>query len=305
MSHASGSSRAQPFRRNARPRSAAVVGRRLSVFAYFLLMLISATMLVAQQTVHQDTGSVFGRAATHISLTFPFIIHAEPQDGDTTAFDQELEMTRQQLLDRWNPLVEAASKRFGVPVAWIRAVIARESGGRTMSSATQPITSSAGALGLMQLMPDTYEDMREAYRLGADPFNPKDNIIAGTAYLRQLHARYGFPAMFAAYNDGPGNYEKRLKTRTPLPAETRAYIKSIAGKLGYRVAEITFTTPNGKPVSIAGAAVTDVRAPLRHEFARSVHAVIRMGKLNQGVRESVAEVKAALSPSGLRLAEAR
>lgn len=279
------------------------------MFCYFLLMLISATMLVAQQTALRDGNTgMFGRAATHISLTFPFIIHAEPRDGDGTAFDQEMDMTRQQLLDRWNPLVEAASKRFGVPVAWIRAVIARESGGRTMSSETQPITSRAGALGLMQLMPDTYEDMREAYGLGADPFNPKDNIIAGTAYLRRLHAKYGFPAMFAAYNDGPGNYEKSLQFKKVMPAETQAYIKTIASKLGYRFAErATFTKPNGRPVSITISSVTAVRAPIRHEFAHSVQAVIRMGKLNQGVRESVAEVKAALSPSGrtVKVAEAR
>jgi soluble lytic murein transglycosylase-like protein len=80
-------------------------------------------------------------------------------------------------------------------------------------------------------MPETYNDMREAYGLGQDPYAPEDNIVAGTAYLRRLHARYGFPAMFAAYNDGPGNYERRMADGTSLPAETRNYVVEVAGSL--------------------------------------------------------------------------
>ena len=58
-----------------------------------------------------------------------------------------------------------------------------ESGGMTMRGG-HPITSRAGALGLMQLMPGTWADMRGRLGLGSDPHDPHDNIIAGAAYLR-------------------------------------------------------------------------------------------------------------------------
>ncbi len=302
MTDAAGSRRAIELRGKHGTARTRAARRGFPVF-YFLTGLVSATLLLMQHTAFRDTNA-FQHAVSHVSLSFPFYI---PQQGepsvsaeqDPSAFDQEMQMTARQLLDRWNPLVQAASKRFGVPVAWIRAVIARESGGRTMASETQPIVSSAGAQGLMQLMPDTYKDMAAQYGLGADPFNPKDNIIAGTAYLRWLHGKYGFPAMFAAYNDGPGNYEKSLANKKILPAETVAYIKGIAGKLGYGFAgRAKLTQPNGRPVMIAGSSVTSIRAPFRHEFVSGVRAVIRIGKHYQGVRESVAEVRAALSPSG-------
>ncbi|MGE3651621.1 MAG: lytic transglycosylase domain-containing protein [Reyranellaceae bacterium] len=130
-------------------------------------------------------------------------------------------------LDRWQGPIAEASRRFGVPEAWIRAVMQVESGGLTMLDG-HPITSRAGAMGLMQVMPGTYEDMRRAHGLGADPHDPRDNILAGTAYLRAMYDLYGYPALFAAYNAGPGRYDDHLQQGRPLPAETRAYLASIA-----------------------------------------------------------------------------
>ena len=130
-------------------------------------------------------------------------------------------------LDRWRDFIAEASRRFGVPEAWIRAVMQAESGGLTMLDG-HPITSRAGAMGLMQVMPGTYEDMRRAHDLGADPHDPRDNILAGTAYLRAMYDRYGYPNLFAAYNAGPGRYDDHLQQGRPLPAETRAYLASIA-----------------------------------------------------------------------------
>jgi soluble lytic murein transglycosylase-like protein len=130
-------------------------------------------------------------------------------------------------LDRWRDFIAEASRRFGVPEAWIRAVMQAESAGRTMLDG-RPITSHAGAMGLMQVMPDTYEEMRRAHGLGSDPHDPRDNILAGTAYLRAMHDLYGYPALFAAYNAGPDRYDDHLQQGRPLPAETRAYLASIA-----------------------------------------------------------------------------
>lgn len=130
---------------------------------------------------------------------------------------------------RWRPHVEEASSRFGVPVAWIERVMRAESGGR-LSLGGRPIVSSAGAMGLMQLMPGTWADMRSRLGLGADPHAPRDNILAGTLYLRLMHDRFGYPGLFAAYNAGPARYAAVLAGRSRLPAETRAYLAATAGR---------------------------------------------------------------------------
>jgi len=81
----------------------------------------------------------------------------------------------------------------------------------------------------MQVMPDTWAELRIQHRLGTDPYDPRDNILAGTAYLRQMLDRYGsVSAMLAAYNAGPGRYDEYVATGRPLPAETRAYVGKLA-----------------------------------------------------------------------------
>jgi Transglycosylase SLT domain len=118
--------------------------------------------------------------------------------------------------------VTEASKRFGVPEQWIRSVMQVE------SSAKQRARSSKGAMGLMQIMPKTWTELRARYGLGADPYDPRDNILAGSAYIRELYDRYGAPGFLAAYNAGPGRYERHLATGRPLPYETQAYVATLA-----------------------------------------------------------------------------
>lgn len=121
--------------------------------------------------------------------------------------------------------VGEASRRFGLPEAWIAAVIDVESAGDRQA------VSRAGAMGLMQIMPATWAELRDRYGLGHDPFHPRDNILAGAAYLRELHDRYGAAGFLAAYNAGPGRYERSFTTGGPLPAETRAYVARLAPML--------------------------------------------------------------------------
>ncbi|WP_206455676.1 lytic transglycosylase domain-containing protein [Aurantimonas marina] len=121
--------------------------------------------------------------------------------------------------------IAEASHRFGIPVAWIRAVMRVESAGRVRA------ISSAGAMGLMQVMPETWAELRARYGLGGDPYDPRDNIMAGAAYLREMHDRYRSPGFLAAYNAGPRRYEQHLAGR-PLPAETRAYLSTLAPLVG-------------------------------------------------------------------------
>lgn len=127
---------------------------------------------------------------------------------------------------RWRPYVAEASQRFGVPVAWIERVMRAESGGRTRIDGRR-ITSRAGAMGLMQLMPGTWAEMRDALELGDDPHDPHDNIVAGTAYLHRLYRRFGYPSLFAAYNAGPGRYAAYLAGEQALPAETQSYLEQL------------------------------------------------------------------------------
>jgi Transglycosylase SLT domain len=134
--------------------------------------------------------------------------------------------TRQQnvttVVDRFAAIVAEASQRFGIPASWIRAVMRVESLGAVRA------LSPKGAMGLMQIMPETWAVLHSRYGLGADPYDAHDNILAGAAYLRELHDRYGAPGFLAAYNAGPARYEDHLATGRPLPAETRAYVAALA-----------------------------------------------------------------------------
>ena len=94
--------------------------------------------------------------------------------------------THAQSVVHWRPYVIEASNRFGVPMTWIEAVMQAESRGRTTLNG-RPIRSSAGAIGLMQLMPSTWVEMRARLGLGSDPDDPHDNILAGTFYLRLMY----------------------------------------------------------------------------------------------------------------------
>jgi hypothetical protein len=80
----------------------------------------------------------------------------------------------------------------------------------------------------MQIMPQTWAGSRSRYGLGADPFDPHDNILAGAAYLRELHDRYGAAGFLAAYNAGLGRQEDHFASGRPLPAETQAYVAALA-----------------------------------------------------------------------------
>ncbi|OYU70433.1 MAG: lytic transglycosylase [Alphaproteobacteria bacterium PA2] len=145
--------------------------------------------------------------------------------------------------------VHEASLRFKVPERWITAVMRVESG--FDARATSPV----GAMGLMQVMPRTYQGLRLRYGLGADPYQPRDNILAGAAYLREMYDRYGSAGFLAAYNAGPGRYEAFLIAGRPLPLETRAYVAKITPRLGGGLSEprpaiLLATAPPGLFVQI-------------------------------------------------------
>ena len=145
--------------------------------------------------------------------------------GASPAGAQQASAERPSRSDPYGAFIIEAAQRFGVPEAWIRAVMRVESAGDVRA------ISSAGAMGLMQIMPATWAELRVRHRLGSNPYDPRDNILAGAAYLRDMHDRYGSPGFLAAYNAGPGRYEEYLAGR-PLPAETRAYVTTLAPIVG-------------------------------------------------------------------------
>jgi len=157
-------------------------------------------------------------------------------------------MATANLADPYAADIAEASRRFGIPERWIRAVMRVESGGRVRA------VSPKGAIGLMQIMPDSWAGLRQRCRLGRDPYDPHDNILAGAAYLREMHDRYGTAGFLAAYNAGPGRYAEYLATGRPLPVETLAYVAALAPLIG--------GDPVNRGVIIAAGPAAWISAPL-------------------------------------------
>jgi hypothetical protein len=151
-------------------------------------------------------------------------------------------------VDPFAAFITEASNRFAVPEHWIWAVMRVESAGEVRAR------SRKGAMGLMQIMPQTWSELRARYDLGADPYDPRDNILAGAAYIRELYQRFGAPDFLAAYNSGPTRYENHLATGRSLPDETEDYVAILAPLIGRKQA-------NGKIVAVA-ASLTLARSPL-------------------------------------------
>ena len=140
-------------------------------------------------------------------------------------------------VSQYERYVSEAARRFALPARWIRGVMRVESAGNVRA------VSSAGAMGLMQIMPATWKELRVNYHLGHDPFDAHDNILAGAAYLRELYDRYGSPGFLAAYNAGPERYEEYLAGK-PLPRETIAYVAKLAPYLVLlNSGQVAYVTP--------------------------------------------------------------
>ncbi|MFK0209152.1 lytic transglycosylase domain-containing protein [Agrobacterium sp. NPDC090283] len=157
-----------------------------------------------------------------MTVTLPCVAIADPLANET-------QTTRTAtVVASFDPLADhiaEAAKRFAIPERWIRAVMQAE------SDHDPHAISPKGAMGLMQIMPATWAELRDRHGLGDDPYDPRDNILAGAAYIAELHDLYGSPGFLAAYNAGPGRYEKHLVTGDPLPAETVAYMAKIVPQI--------------------------------------------------------------------------
>ncbi len=128
--------------------------------------------------------------------------------------------------DPWGPYIAESSKRFDVPERWVREVMRVESGGRQYLNGVL-ITSPVGAMGLMQVMPSTFDEVSARDDIPDNPYDPRNNILAGTAYLREMYDVYGSPGFLAAYDAGPRRLDDYLSGAKPLPDETRHYVAMI------------------------------------------------------------------------------
>ena len=193
-------------------RAASVKGGRRPAPA--LPLTGASTMARFRACVH-SWKAIITAIAVNVTVGSISVVYADAQA-------QSAPMTTTNLADPYAADIAEASRRFGVPERWIRAVMRVESGGRVRA------VSPKGAIGLMQIMPDTWAGLRLRYRLGR---NPRD-ILVGAAYLREMHDRYGAAGFLAAYNAGPGRYAEYLATGRPLPAETLAYVAALAPLVG-------------------------------------------------------------------------
>jgi soluble lytic murein transglycosylase-like protein len=144
-----------------------------------------------------------------------------------------------------NPLelADAAADRYHLPRVLVRSVMAAESGFQ------KDALSPKGAIGLMQLMPETAQD------LGADPYDPAQNVDAGVRYLRDLLVKYDglLWHALAAYNAGPGAVDKYHSV--PPYRETINYVARIdrafkAGEAPAAPKSVTNAAPSApKPIT--------------------------------------------------------
>jgi soluble lytic murein transglycosylase-like protein len=125
---------------------------------------------------------------------------------------------------KYEDMVIKEAQRLGVDPSLALHVLYKETGNLKNPETAK---SSAGALGVMQLMPKT------AKGLGVDPLDPEENIRGGVTYLKQMYDRYQDPTLaLAAYNAGPGRLDKALKSGqgiAGLPRETQNYV--VAGRM--------------------------------------------------------------------------
>ena len=152
------------------------------------------------------------RVAVMVALFAGGAVNAEPAAAQPVATSKS---------DPFEPFAAETALRFGIPASWIKAIMQVESQGVVR------VVSPKGVMGLMQIMPHTWTGLQSRYGLGANPFDPHDNILAGAAYLRKLHDRFGAAGFLAAYNAGPRHSEDHLATSRPLPLETQGYVAGL------------------------------------------------------------------------------
>jgi len=167
-------------------------------------------ILLDEINAKNKLGSVYEQYKTQL----PLINQLTQKTVDPTVSQQATSSTESN--ESIQAIVKEAANTYHIPEKLIHAVIRQE------SNYQNDVVSHAGASGLMQLMPQT------AKGLGVtNIFDPKQNIMAGSKYLRQMLNKYNenIPLALAAYNAGPGNVDKY--GGIPPFKETQNYVKKV------------------------------------------------------------------------------
>lgn len=184
---------------------------------YLILLMLSVQAHIARADIYSFVDEA---GITHFSNVptdgrYRLVLAAPPEPASAPASSGNAQwLTRSRAFD---PFIESAAREAQVQPQLVRAIIVVE------SAFNPKAVSRKGAVGLMQLLPKT------ARRYGAsNAFDPKQNINAGTRYLRDLIARYGnnLELVLAAYNAGEDAVERYGK-RIPPYAETRQYVPAV------------------------------------------------------------------------------
>ncbi|MBW2489858.1 MAG: lytic transglycosylase domain-containing protein [Deltaproteobacteria bacterium] len=187
------------------------IGKRcffIGIYTFLCIMTMVATPLYADIYVYVDNEGVlhFTNVPTSSkSYNYKVYIKETPK--------KPLELYNENLYDHF---ISEASHTHGVPFTLLKALI------KTESDFNPTAVSSAGARGLMQLMPENIKTLKIK-----NPFDPRENVMGGTRYLKQLINRFNgkLPLALAAYNAGPGVVEKYQ--RIPPFQETENYVKQV------------------------------------------------------------------------------
>jgi len=194
----------------------------------FLLLVTACTasggeyaILASGSRMHVDRHEMDGtrirlyNGTGYTEMAAPDVRGFEADDDVPSTITPAVPLVQRPRIPSPEELADAAADKYGLPRALVRSVMAAESGFR------QQAISAKGAIGLMQLMPQTAQD------LGADPHDPAQNVDAGVRYLRDLLAKYdwGLWRALAAYNAGPAAVDKY--NWVPPYRETINYVRQI------------------------------------------------------------------------------
>jgi soluble lytic murein transglycosylase-like protein len=179
--------------------------RGMLIYACLLILLVATSTAHGDIYRYIDENGVmhFTNTPTSSSHQYQLFIKERPKPTASHSTSQ------------YDHLIADASKRYGVSIPLLKAIIRAESGFDPKA------VSRKGAMGLMQIMPDNFK------LLGIqDPFDPWQNIDAGTRYFKQMYERFGKVSLsLAAYNAGPSavDYYKTI----PPYEETEDYVRKV------------------------------------------------------------------------------
>ena len=145
--------------------------------------------------------------------------------------------------DHLDGITAEASERFGIPAAWIRAIV------RVEISRNAHTPSRKDGVGLSQLSPERWTELRHRYALGTNPSDLRDSILAGTAHLREMYDRYGSKDFLATYIMGPTSYDEHMKSDAPLPEETQAVVADLGRLIELGLKDVVGSTTRAKVIS--------------------------------------------------------